>query len=101
MAWLKLFVARTNQLYRHGLLPEQHGERPMFEGPLVAEWQLLNHLIKWTIGWPFPDGQGPTHQHRIRFCAVQFALRRDELEAESDSYVAKQIAERLAREEHS
>jgi hypothetical protein len=61
--------------------------RDLPDAELVTTWQLTGHLYKWLIGCTFPEGHGPTWNHRIRFVAVQFDLRRTAIEAETHTYL--------------
>jgi hypothetical protein len=59
-----------------------------------THYRLVGHLYKFLIGWEFPSGTGPTYSHRLRFCATQFALRRDLIVAEALRY-ADEVREEI------
>jgi hypothetical protein len=53
----------------------------------VPWWQVMSHLHKWCIGWSWPDGEGPSRAHRIRFVAIQWAMRPQDMETEARRYI--------------
>lgn len=81
MAWARDFCARVNgehlDRFRHGDLPSRE---------LLPEWQLINHLVKFVLGRPFPDGEGPNHNHRLRFLSAYFSVRPTLFEVEAHRY---------------
>lgn len=82
MAWLERTCERANRRYLdsfpHGTLPDRE---------LASPWQLLNHLYKWVIGWPFPSGTGPTRAHRIRFLGSYYSVRPTLFRVEAARYL--------------
>lgn len=87
-SFLDSLCSRWNAAYVDDHL-EEHHELPDAE-PL-RRWRLVNHVVKWAIGWQWPDGEGPNNNHRIRFAAVQWRCRRAEVEAEAERYCAEVI----------
>jgi hypothetical protein len=87
MAWVRAFVATANTRWidRHfPTLPDRE---------LVHEWRVVNHLVKWCVGFTPPGSGALNHNHRIRLVAVQHHHRPHEVEAEAARYV-----DRLARD---
>lgn len=67
------------------------GHSPPRNGPLT-EWRLTCHLYKWLNG-PSRYPHGLTYFHRLRFMAIQFHYRRDEILAEADRYAESVLAD--------
>lgn len=61
-------------------------------------YQITNHLFKWCLGRAFPSGEGPNFMHKLRYVAIQFHYRRDEIVAEAERYVAELIEQARIRQ---
>lgn len=88
--WLKSFVAIANlhwcDRFWHAL-PERE---------ILKTYQLTGHLYKWLIGCEFPPGHGPNYLHRLRFVAIQFRLRPQEIRREAERYLAGLVESALS-----
>lgn len=83
--WLKDFVARRNCeiLDRFQLNGHENPDRDP-----VPHYRVLNHLFKWLNGQTgYSMTETVIFNHRMRFCAIQFAHRRMEIIAEAERYV--------------
>lgn len=82
MSWVDRVCHLANQRwldsFDHGTLPTTN---------LIETWQLINHLYKWCIGWPFPSGEGPTRAHRIRFLGSYYSVRPTLFRVEAARYI--------------
>lgn len=81
LTWLSrhLTKARTAWLDQHA------PDYPPRE--LVEDREVLDHLFRWLIGLP-PTREGwITWNHKVRFVAVQWSLRPDQIEAATDHYL--------------
>lgn len=88
--WCRAVCADANRRW----LDEHSGwGRALPKRDIVNMWQLSNHFYKHWLGWEFPSGVGPNRNHRVRFNAIQFRLRRSEAEAEAARYVAERMDE--------
>jgi hypothetical protein len=86
--WLVAFVEQAND--RHVDRNVSPTGEILVGKELVRTYQLTAHLFKFLNGWAaYPPGTGPTFLHRLRFVAVQFQFRRDELVAEAERYEAE------------
>lgn len=89
MAWIDRTCERANQRwldsFRNGVFPDHD---------LIPTWQLINHLYKWVIGWPFPDGEGPSRAHRIRFLASYYSVRPTMFRVEAARYIDELAGEK-------
>lgn len=83
--WLQDFVLTANQRWCDRYWPDV----PRSE--ILKTYQLSHHLYSWLIGAKFPEGHGPNYMHRLRFVAVQFKLRPDEIRHEASRYLVELI----------
>lgn len=90
-AWLQQFVEIANLSWCDRFWPDV----PPSE--VLKTYQLTHHLYHWLIGCKFPENHGPNYQHRLRFVAVQFKLRPDELRREAMRYLVELIETSLSR----
>ena len=82
MAWARGLCERRNAEWLDRFEPHA-----MPRDDLISAWQLVNHLFKFVIGWPFPSGEGPNRAHRIRFLSSYFGVRPVLFEAEAHRYI--------------
>jgi hypothetical protein len=86
--WLKAFVEQAND--RHVDRNISPTGEILVGKELVRTYQVTAHLFKYLNGFAkYPPGSGPTYFHRLRFVAVQFQFRREELVAEAERYEAE------------
>lgn len=82
MAWARDLCERRNAEWLDRFEPHELPKRD-----LIVVWQLVNHLFKWAIGWPFPSGEGPNQNHRLRFLSSYFRVRPGLFQAEAHRYI--------------
>jgi hypothetical protein len=83
--WLQCFVDAANLRWCDKHFPS------IPDRDIVNTFQLTGHLYHWLIGCKFPPGHGPNYLHRLRFVAVQFKFRPEEIRTESHRYLAELI----------
>lgn len=87
--WLKSFVALANRDWCDRFWPS------LPDHEILTTYQLTGHLHKWLLGCVYPPGHGPTYLHRLRFVAIQFRLRPQEIQREAQCYLAGLIDSEL------
>jgi hypothetical protein len=83
--WLQDFVATANLRWCDKHWPD------VPDREILKTYQLTGHLYKNLIGCEFPPGHGPNYLHRLRFVAVQFKLRPEDIHREANRYLVELV----------